>query len=427
MATPNTLNDWLNWQQSLHPSSIDLGLSRVVKVFKTLHPNWQPIPTITVGGTNGKGSSIAFLQAIYQAQGLRVGAYTSPHLLAYNERISVAGVAASDQQICQSFAAIEEVRGDISLSYFEFGTLAALDIFAHSFCQVLLLEVGLGGRLDAVNIIDADLALITSIGIDHTDWLGNTRESIGFEKAGIFRATTPAVIGDLDPPIALLDYASKLQTPLFCAGKQFDYQLGNNGWDWHCQIAGNDWTYSELPPPTLKGSQQYENAAAALMAITLLQDTIAVGEAAIYRGLQNAKLNGRLQLIDGKIPVLLDVAHNVSAVVALFAHLRDAFAGQKIYAIFSMLQDKDISGVISTMSPIISHWYFAPLDTPRAVSRDICKKHFTKCGAQNVSYTSRCPISAYRAAKNHAEHGDLLLVFGSFFLVSQLLEQFEQQ
>ena len=262
----DSLQGWLAWQEGLHPKVIDLGLERVGRVFRMLNPESIKPPTITVAGTNGKGSCIAFLEAIYRAQGYRVGSYTSPHILKYNERIKIDGVPVEDESICAAFERIESVREETSLSYFEFGTLAALDIFWRAGLDVQLLEVGLGGRLDAVNIIDANVTLITSICIDHCDWLGETREAIGREKAGIFRAGVPAIVGDPEPPDSLLQSAQAKDAPVFCIGKNFFYQKKAAGWDW---IADNR-QLLDLPAPALKGEHQYCNAASVLSTIYLM-------------------------------------------------------------------------------------------------------------------------------------------------------------
>lgn len=422
MARFDSLSAWLDWQQNLHPRAIDLDLKRVANVFSALNANLKKPPTIIVAGTNGKGSSVAFLDAIYRAQGYRVGAYTSPHIGTYNERIRVAGQAVTDAEICQSFARIDALRRQLSLSYFEFGTLAALDIFARSNLDLQLLEVGLGGRLDAVNIIDADVCLVTTIGIDHSDWLGATREAIGYEKSGIFRAEVPAVVSDLEPPDSLLASARKIRAPLFCINQQFSYRINDNGcWSWSADANQQLPTYDALPAPALPGKHQYPNAAAVLMVIAQLQRRLAVGEAAIRKGLQTTQLKGRFQLIEAKIPVLLDVAHNPQAVSALLDYLRDAFAGKRIIAIFSMMKDKDIVGAIKIINPIIAHWYFAPLDTPRAADKSMISECFSQCGINRVTLNGKSLAEAYSTAKIDAKTGDLLLVFGSFFLVSQFL------
>ena len=274
----DTLQDWLLWQEQLHPRAIDMGLGRARQVYQALNPDAKKPLTITVAGTNGKGSSVAFLEAIYRAQGYRVGAYTSPHILKYNERIKIDAEPVSDELICSAFERIEAFRNAVSLSYFEFGTLAALDIFSRSELDIQLLEVGLGGRLDAVNIIDADVALITSICIDHSEWLGATREAIGYEKAGIFRSGIAAVVGDSEPPQSLLQYAHELGTPLWCFGQEFGYRK-QPPHDWQWFAPGLE--LSELPEPFLKGEHQFKNASAVLAAVALLHSKLPVNDRAI--------------------------------------------------------------------------------------------------------------------------------------------------
>lgn len=424
MARFDSLANWLEWQEGFHPRSIDLGLERAAGVFKALNPENNKPPTIIVGGTNGKGSCIAFLEAIYRAQGYRVGAYTSPHILRYNERIKIDGLAVSDAIICQAFERIDAVRNEVSLSYFEFGTLAALDIFWRSGLDVQLLEVGLGGRLDAVNIIDSNVSLITSICIDHVDWLGETREAIGYEKAGIFRTGVSAVVGDLNPPESLILSAVEKKTPLLRINHEFEYQINQHRWDWYCNKQAE---YLSLPSPGLKGEHQYRNASNVLMALTEMQDYLPVSEQSIHQGLQNIQLKGRFQLIEGDIPVLLDVAHNPQAVRALRSYLEDCFSGKKIHAVFSMMRDKDIKAVIEIIKPVINHWFISPLNTPRAARMSFMQDCFRQCKLSNVAFAYKDFSEAFSAAEKNAKNGDLILIFGSFFLVSEYLAKIEDK
>jgi len=419
----DSLQDWLKWQESLHPLVIDLGLERASQVFHALNPDYIKPPTITVAGTNGKGSTVAYLESIYTAQGYRVGAYTSPHILKYNERIKIDGKPVPDDEICKAFARIESVRGDTSLSYFEFGTLAALDIFHRAGVDVQLLEVGLGGRLDAVNIVDPDVALITSICIDHIEWLGGTREAIGREKAGIFRAATPAITGDPVPPESLVQSAREQHAKLYCIGKDFGYKKQATGWDWYFA----DQQMLQLPEPGLKGEHQYRNASSVILAVTQMAETLPVAEASIKQGLKNVHLAGRFQLIDGEIPVLLDVGHNPQAVRTLAEYVTAAFPGKRIHAVFSMMKDKDIAGVIEIMHPVVYDWFFAPLANPRAATESVMRNIFSQSSVTNVSFGFANFTEAFSAAKNRSQHGDLLLVFGSFFLVSECLVEFENK
>ncbi|MFA6164598.1 MAG: bifunctional tetrahydrofolate synthase/dihydrofolate synthase [Methylobacter sp.] len=419
----DSLQGWLSWQESLHPLAIDLGLERAAQVFHALNPECIKPPTITVAGTNGKGSSIAYLDAIYRAQGYRVGAYTSPHILKYNERIKIDGKPVSDELICEAFARIESVRGNTTLSYFEFGTLAALDIFWRAGLDVQLLEVGLGGRLDAVNIVEPDVSLITSICIDHVEWLGGTREAIGLEKAGIFRAATPAIVGDPKPPKSLIQSAIDKHALLYCIGKNFGYTKQASGWDWFSA----DKKITHLPEPGLKGEHQYRNASAVILAVTQLAKTLPVSEASIRQGLENVQLTGRFQLITGEIPVLLDVGHNPQAVRTLAEYISNMFPDRRIHAVFSMMKDKDIAGVVEIMNPVVHDWFFAPLANPRAATEPVMREIFSQSSVSNVSFGFSGFAEAFSAAKNQSQKGDLLLVFGSFFLVSDCLIEFEKR
>ncbi len=418
MARFNSLEDWLEWQEGVHPREIDLGLERVERVFKVLNPDNVKPPTIIVAGTNGKGSCIAFLESIYRAQGYRVGAYTSPHIVKYNERIRIDGLSVDDDLICQAFDRIDGVRNEDSLSYFEFGTLAALDIFWRSDLDVQLLEIGLGGRLDAVNIIDADTVLITSICIDHVDWLGETREAIAYEKAGVFRKGIPAVIGDLNPPETLLKCALEKNTPLYRINKEFSFQKKTKDWGWFCS-KNKKRKYLSLPEPALKGEHQYRNASAVLMATIEMEAFLPVSEESIYKGLEAVHLKGRFQLIDGDIPVLLDVAHNPQAVRALVEYLMKMYSDKKIYAVFSMMKDKDIKAVIEIISPVINHWFISPLNSPRAASQTIIQDCFKQNDLKNASFGYRSFSESFQAAEESAEPGDLIVVFGSFYLVAE--------
>jgi dihydrofolate synthase/folylpolyglutamate synthase len=410
-----SLIEWLTWQESLHPLPIDLGLERVKRVFERL----KKIPfqgvTVTVAGTNGKGSTVAYLEQFYFASGHKVGAYTSPHILRYNERIKINGKSVSDELICAAFEQIDLARGEISLSYFEFSTLAALLIFSQQNVAVQILEVGLGGRLDAVNIVDADMAIVTSIAIDHVEYLGQTREEIGLEKAGIFRPNTPAIISDLRPPASLLNYANEQNTLLLRLGKTFFYEKHGETWTWQ----GLSQTISDLPNPALKGNHQFRNASAAIFATQCLANRLPVSETSIKMGLKNVKLAGRFQLIDGEIPVLLDVGHNPQAVETLVDYLAENFPNHRIHAIFSIMKDKDIASVLELMKPVVFDWFFAPLpQNPRAVSESAMIKMFKQTQIQSINTDFQSFSQAFAAAKNNAKSGDLILVFGSFFLVS---------
>lgn len=417
----DSLQGWLAWQERLHPKAIDLGLERVSRVFGALNPQGLKPPTITVAGTNGKGSCIAILEAIYRAQGYRVGAYTSPHIVKYNERIKIGGQPVDDAKICAAFERIEAVRDGVSLSYFEFGTLAALEIFRRSGVDVQLLEVGLGGRLDAVNIVDADAAIVSSICIDHCDWLGETREAIGSEKAGIFRPGIPAIIGDPEPPGTLIDSALHKQTQLRRIGREFGYRKKNAGWDWF----SGDKTLHDLPFPALQGEHQFRNAAAVLVAVDTLQNILPISDTAIIQGLSDVRLAGRFQLItDTSVPVLLDVGHNPQAARTLFEHVTTIHPQKTIHAVFAMMKDKDIKGVIDIMRPVVRNWYISPLNNPRAAEPESIRALFAASDVDRVYSGFKDFSETFAAASAKAAQNDLILVFGSFFLVSEYLSRY---
>jgi len=412
-----SLQDWLSWQEGLHPRVIDLGLERAAGIFKQLNPENNKPLTITVAGTNGKGSCIAFLDAIYRAAGYKVGCYTSPHILEYNERIKIDGLSVSDEIICDAFARIDSVRKNVTLSYFEFSTLAALDIFSRSQLDIQLLEVGLGGRLDAVNIVDADMTIVTSICIDHVDWLGETREAIGREKAGIFRPDVPAIIGDPEPPQSLIEVAQEKKSPIYRFGIDFNYQKNVDGWQW----SGKEMIKPDLPEPVLKGEHQYRNASSVLMAVSLLQNQLVVSDSAIKKGLTSAELNGRFQLIKGDIPVLLDVAHNPQAVTSLHDYIQENFPDVTIHALFTMMQDKDMAAVIELIKDVIASWTIAAIDNSRVCNDEMIKASFLKNGIDDFSIGFASFKDSLAAVKQKARKGDLILIFGSFFLVSEFL------
>jgi dihydrofolate synthase/folylpolyglutamate synthase len=322
--------------------------------------------------------------------------------------------------ICQAFNRIEQVRAETSLSYFEFGTLAALAIFADAELDVQLLEVGMGGRLDAVNMIEPDATIITTIAIDHVDWLGNTLESIGREKAGIFRAGVPAIVGDENPPLSVLSSAKEKNAQLFQFGQHFNYQKQGELWTWF----SDELSLQNLPLPIFKGEHQYRNASAIIMTVMQLQSVISVTDQAIRSGLQQAELKGRFQFISGDKPVLLDVGHNPQAVQTLVDYLRLSFPLIKIHAVFAMMKDKDIVSVISLMRDYVHEWYLAPLKNPRAASEEVLLNYFLQQQINAVHSGFTDFSSTFTAAQNNAAEGELILVFGSFFLVSEYLSKF---
>jgi dihydrofolate synthase/folylpolyglutamate synthase len=418
--TERSLSDWLGYLEQLHPSAIDMGLDRSRQVALQIGLS-RPAPrVITVTGTNGKGSTCAFVASLLQAQGLKVGVYSSPHLLRYNERVQVQGLEASDAQLCQAFEVIERARGDISLTYFEMGTLAAFWLFEQAALDAVVLEVGLGGRLDAVNLIDADLALVTSIGVDHVEWLGNTRETVAFEKAGIFRAGRPALCGDQDPPQPLLDQARALDCPLSLRGRDFDLSVEPARWNWFgTDASGQRVELRDLPLLDLP----MQNAALALQAFVLMD--LPWHDASIRSALLSTRVTGRLDRRSfewqGKqLHLLLDVGHNPHAATFLAQRLSQRpVAGERL-AVFGLLNDKDLDGVLSELAGCFSSWAVAPLPTPRSRSGQEIAQALENLGARVTSYPS--VAQALEAQCAHATANDEIVLFGSFYCVAEALE-----
>ena len=415
MSRFNTLSDWLTWQETLHPVAIDLGLERVEAVAGKLDC-LQPAPVvITVAGTNGKGSTLAMLEAILRRAGYRTGCYTSPHLFRYNERLRIDGKPVDDSSWCEAFAQIDDLRGETSLTYFEFGTLAALDIMRRESVDVALLEVGLGGRLDAVNIVDADVAVVTTIGLDHTDWLGDTREAIGFEKAGIFRAGRPAICGDAFAPDSLRGRAADIGAPLQVLGR--DFHVRHRGKRWHWQGAGSQ--YRDLPWPALPGVHQLANAACVLAVLDCLGSRLPVSEAAVVAGLKWVELPGRVQLVPAKVEQVLDVSHNAQAVLALVDALRHRPLSGATHAVIGLMGDKDVDAFIDTLSAQVDHWYPVGLDSDRALSTQQLAEHLAQ--RQVSGSVTLCPsvAEAQTALAGRVQGGDRVLVCGSFYTVAE--------
>jgi dihydrofolate synthase / folylpolyglutamate synthase len=400
-----TLEDWLRHIERQHPQAIALGLDRVHEVWNRMDARLQ-CPVITVGGTNGKGSTCAMLESILRAGGYRTGLYTSPHLVRYNERVRILGVEASDALLAESFSVVEKARGEVPLTYFEFGTLAALWAFLENKIETTILEVGLGGRLDAVNVLDADCAVLTSVGIDHVDYLGPDRESIGREKAGIFRAGRPAVIAEPDPPASVLQAAGD---KLFL-GKDFGFTAEATHWSYW----GPKVKRAALAAPALRGAIQLRNATAALCALDALALPVAMQE--VRRGLAEVALPGRFQVLPGRPQVILDVAHNVEAAKVLADNLLVSGYASETIAVCGMLRDKDIGGVLSVLAARVTRWHFASLPGPRGASADEVEKILGRSDEKHPS-----PAAAFASALERAEEGDKIVVFGSFLTVGEVL------
>jgi dihydrofolate synthase/folylpolyglutamate synthase len=389
-------------------------------VWERLAQSTLPFTVITVAGTNGKGSCVAMLEAILLAAGYRVGAYTSPHLSRYNERIRIGGAEVDDRALMQAFERVDQARGDTPLTYFEFGTLAALVLFQDAGPDAVVLEVGLGGRLDAVNVVDADVALVSSIGVDHVEWLGPDRESIGREKAGIFRAGRPAVCGDPQPPRALLDHAHDLGAPLYRFGREFGHRPAPTGWSWF----GPRRRRNALPAPALRGAVQLQNAAAVLMTLELLRGRLPVEQGAIRRGLLEAHLPGRFQVVPGDVDLVLDVSHNVDGVQVLADNLRAMPVGGRTFAVLGMLQDKDAAGVARVLDAAVAHWYAAGLaSAPRGLPPSELAQRLAAADVRAPVTVCDSIATACGEARAAARTGDRIVIFGSFYTVAEALRQ----
>lgn len=415
------LIQWLDYQQRIHPRSVELGLDRVGTVWQRMGaPRPAPV-VISVGGTNGKGSTVALLEAMLAAAGKHVGSYTSPHLLRYNERIRIDGVDASDVLLIHAFERIEAARAEIVLTYFEFGTLAALWIFAQSKLDVALLEVGLGGRLDAVNIIDADAAIVATVGLDHQDWLGDDLDSIGREKAGIFRSGRPAIIGMHEPPAGLLDAAQRIGAQVLLAGKDFHAEQHREGWNW---VRGND--ALTLPMPTLDAPCQIDNAAAAIAAVHALRETLGWNPVALARGVRAARAAARLQRWHkpGAADLVIDVAHNPQAASVLAQWLAEHVPRGHNFAVFAALADKDVSGIIAPLASHVVAWFVGGLqrESSRGCSAAQTCARMRSAVPHAQIVTQADMASALDLAAAAAGASDRILAFGSFFVAAAALE-----
>ena len=382
----------------------------------------QNAPVISVGGTNGKGSTCAMLERILLSAGYRVGLYTSPHLIDYNERVRIDGRPASDEVLCASFAKVEAARGDASLTYFEFGTLAAWEAFSGAAVDVVILEVGLGGRLDAVNVFDADCAVVTSVDLDHMDYLGETREAIGFEKAGIFRPGRPAILGEAQPPQSLLDHAASIGAGLQIMGRDFGYMAEQGQWAFWSRRGRR----GGLAYPALRGAIQLANASTAIAGLEALADRLPVSMQDIRRGLIEVALPGRFQVLPGRPTVVLDVGHNPQAAGVLAENLGGMAFHPETWAVFGMLHDKDIAGVVERVRGRIDRWLVTGLPGPRGLGATGMAELLESLGI-HVEGRFDSPAEAYRAARERAGEDDRIVAFGSFLTVSGVLQAIDDE
>ena len=417
--SPATLSDWLAWQETLHPNAIDLGLDRLQRTLDRL--GWQrpACPVITIAGTNGKGSCVALTARILREAGYRIGTFTSPHLLRYNERVAIDGVEVSDEMLMAAFERIDAARGDDTLTFFEFNAAAALLVFAEAQPDAVVLEVGMGGRLDAVNVVDADVALVTSIDLDHCDWLGHDRETIGREKAGVFRAGRPAIFGARDMPASIRDAAQRIGADLQQLGRDFDWVRTGERWTWR----GRAGEQRDLPAPALHGAIQYDNAAAVLAALAA-EPRLSVPRSAIERGLQTVKLPGRFQVVRQTSPRpvewILDVAHNPAAAHTLATQLAAERRKGRTIAVCGVLSDKDVEGIVSELRNSFDTWVIVGLQGARALAPDALATRVENVGA-NVEAVAADVVAGCLAAQALAQAGDRIVVFGSFLTVGPAL------
>jgi len=411
------LQGWLHWQETLHPKAIELGLERVAAVWSRLQPDPVAFPVITIAGTNGKGSCAAMLESIYRAAGYHTACYTSPHLLRYNERIRLNGQEIRDAALCAACERVDRARGAATLTYFEFGTLAALDLFVRAQPDVAILEVGLGGRLDAVNILDPDVAVVTTIGLDHTAWLGDTLDQIAAEKAGILRPHRPAVVGHRAPSGALLERSETLGCDLFVLGRDFDWEDEGPTWRW----SGPESVWTGLPVPALHGIFQRDNAATVLMTVAGLNPRLPVAIPHLGLGLQRARLPGRFQIVPGAVTWLLDVAHNGQAAATLAANLHAFDCPGRVHAVFGVLQDKDVRAIAEPLAGQVDAWYLGHSADPRALPAIELRTELEGLVADRNLHACGDITEALRTAAGKVRAGDCILAFGSFITVEAAL------
>jgi dihydrofolate synthase/folylpolyglutamate synthase len=421
---PTSLNGWLEYIESLHPKNIELGLARSRQVADRLGLAIT-VPVITVGGTNGKGSTCAMLENILRADGYRVGLYIKPHFIRFNERARINGEETSDADLMRQFEKIETARTSfapaIELTYYEFTTLAILNLFAESELDVVILEVGLGGRLDTVNLIDADCAVVTSIDIDHTEYLGDTREKIGFEKAGIFRPARPAICGDPIPPHALIEHAAKVGADLWLSGRDFNFSGDKQQWNFAARGARRN----ALQYPALRGANQLLNASAALAALEALRGVLPISQQAVRTGLVTVELAGRFQVLAGRPTIVLDVAHNPHAAAALASNLDQMGFHPYTYAVFGAMSDKDIDGILKALGERVDHWIVCALPSARSATVEQLQGALQASGfrgdAEHSLSTAADPAAAYAQATGRAGENDRIVVFGSFYTVAGVM------
>ncbi len=418
---PRSLGEWLARIEHLHAKPIELGLERVARVSEALG-SWRPGCVITVGGTNGKGSTCAMIERVLTCAGYRVGLYSSPHLLRYNERVRIGGEPVADAPLCEGFEEVDRARGETPLTYFEFGTLAAWQVFAAAAPDVVILEVGLGGRLDAVNVFDADCAVLAAIDIDHAEYLGATRERIGREKAGILRSASPAILADPDPPASVLDRGREIGADVRRIGVDFGFRAERTQWQYWSRRGSRTVSRAGLEYPALRGARQLYNAAGAIAALEALGDRLPVAMQDIRRGLIDVDWPGRFQVVPGRPALVLDVAHNPQAAGVLSENLGDMGSFRETWAVFGMMQDKDIRAVVERLRSRVDRWLPASLPGPRGASAECLERVLTETGAPvHGRYAS--PGEAFDHARGRAGQDDRIVAFGSFLTVADVMRR----
>ena len=417
----DSLAEWLAWQERLHFTAIELGLDRCREVARRMGLLQPDFTVVSIAGTNGKGSSATMLDLIMNRAGYRTGRYTSPHLLRYNERVCLRGTEVSDEELCLAFERIDQARGDVSLTYFEFGTLAALDIFRKAGIDLAILEVGLGGRLDAVNMIDADVALVTTVDMDHERWLGFDRESIGREKSGIYRAGRPAICADPEPPASVAQTAHSVGASHYQLHRDFTYVTGEQTWEWK----SGETVFAELPKPSINHGRQVQNAAGVLMVLKQLAPCFPVPRDTVSAGLREFRLPGRFQIIPGRVPCIFDVAHNRQAAEVLAMNLAALPCSGDTHLVIGMLKDKNHHAVLSALADSVDTWQVASLSGERGAAAALLAGVLAGIRHRGAVNVFENVPDALRAASARAIPGDRIVITGSFVTVGAALSSLD--
>ncbi len=414
----NTVDEWLEWQQTIHPLNIDFKLERILRVYKRLNITKIANKIITVAGTNGKGSTVSFLESILRTKKYRVGTFTSPHILRYNERIKINGIEIDDKSLLETFEIIDDKRGNTTLTYFEFATLSAFYLFSKSKLDVAVLEVGLGGRLDATNIVDSDISIITSIGIDHTEFLGNTIDSIALEKAGVMRPFKKCIYAQSNPPAALLKYAKNKSVNLMIHNNDFSLKKKTNYWS----LKSKNISIDKIPNLRMIGDYQYNYAATSIMALESILPESLTNHDHIKKALSQTKISGRFQYLSNNPDIIVDVAHNEDAAKSLSENIR-RIGTNKINVVLGVLADKDVYSIVEPFSSIVDHWYIGTINSERGMNADEIKYRINSIYKNKLSISTYTSItSAFEVAKTEQKNDMLLLVYGSFYTVAEALK-----